>query len=290
MKYTNNHNLPEAICKAIIGDPYIKTGNYSATSLIKPPRMLALENRYHDHITEDVSDRLWALLGQSVHYVLERGNHGESICEARLSVEIVGKKLTGKPDLYHIADKCMEDYKITSVYSFLLGDKPEWEKQINILAYIYRMNGFPVEQGKIHAILRDHQGSKALSDSNYPPIPFMSVNVPIWDIDMQRAFIRDCILSHERAKELPDNELPECTESDRWYKGDTYAVMKEGNKKASKVCATEAEAGQYIANQTKGKFSLVKRIGASIRCERFCKVNKWCNQFPMPAELLESEE
>jgi hypothetical protein len=73
VKFSNNYDLPEPIVRAVIFDPYTKgDSDFSATGLAKPARAGALEIKHADEITEDVSDRLWSLLGQLGHLLLER--------------------------------------------------------------------------------------------------------------------------------------------------------------------------------------------------------------------------
>ena len=73
MKITNISNLPKVIERAVINDPYDSSGsNISTTRLIAPPRIRVLEMRNWDLIEDDVSNRIFSLLGQSVHHILER--------------------------------------------------------------------------------------------------------------------------------------------------------------------------------------------------------------------------
>jgi len=281
MNLTNTHNLPESIYRAVKKDSYVKVGDYSATGLIKPPQMVALESRYADKITEDASDGLWKLLGEAMHYVLEKGNHEQSIIEARLQImtqpgDIV---VSCKPDLYNIEDKSIDDYKCTSAYSFILGDKPEWTQQINVNAAIYRENGFPVERGRIFAILRDFMRSKTLSDPDYPKIPFQTVEIPMWPHGDAIKFIADRVNLHEQAKTLPDDALMPCTDAERWKKPTTYAVMKEGRKSAVRVLDTIEEARGYMFDyDCDTKHSIVERKGEAVRCAGYCNAAPFCQQ------------
>ena len=276
MKITNKHNLPESIYNAIVNDDYVKVGDYSATSLIKPYQMLALERKHADEIETDASDMLWMLLGKAMHHILETGNHANSIIESRLQVTVGDIVLSAKPDLYHIADKSIDDYKVTSAYSFILGDKPEWEQQLNINAFIYQENGFPVEQLRIYAILRDHMKSKALSDRDYPQIPFQTVPIALWEFHNIRTFIEDRIQGHEQSKEDPN--FIRCSNAERWYKGSQWAVMKEGRKSALRVFDTEKEADDLLLTLD-SKHSKIERKGAYVRCEGYCNASKFCEQY-----------
>jgi hypothetical protein len=180
MRFTNNYNIPEGIATAIANDAYQKEGRFSVTELIKPPQMRVLEKRYESQITVDVSDGLWRLLGQSVHYILEQGELEEHITEERLGVIVNGVKVTGKIDLYSGLEKKFIDYRVTSVWSFIFGDKPEWEAQLNLYKLLYETAGFSVKGLEIHAILRDWHQSQ-VNGNGYPEIPFKKVSIPMWD-------------------------------------------------------------------------------------------------------------
>ena len=73
MEFTNASNLPKAIERAVSNDPYDSSGSdISTTRLIAPPRIRVLEKRNYDLLEEDVADRIFSLLGQSVHHIIER--------------------------------------------------------------------------------------------------------------------------------------------------------------------------------------------------------------------------
>ena len=63
---TNLHNLPAAVVAAVQNDPYVGGGDISTTKLIDSPRIRVLSAKHKDNISVDVSERVWALLGQAV--------------------------------------------------------------------------------------------------------------------------------------------------------------------------------------------------------------------------------
>ena len=69
---TNVHGLPQSIVAAVTNDPYTGGGDISATKLIDAPQIRTLMAKHKDQITTDVSERIWSLLGQAVHTILER--------------------------------------------------------------------------------------------------------------------------------------------------------------------------------------------------------------------------
>ena len=129
MTITNNFGLPEPMFRALSHDGYMagtKKADISVTTLIGPPKINQLKKRYSDQIVEDASDRVWALLGQSVHKVLELAGGEEEMTEKRLYAEINGWTLTGQTDLYETKNKTISDFKVTSVFSFLLKEPGCW--------------------------------------------------------------------------------------------------------------------------------------------------------------------
>ena len=229
-----------------------------------------------DEIEVDASDRLWLLFGRAIHSILQQyAPEGNILVEEKLKVEIGDITIVGKSDVYKEKDGVMDvqDYKVTSVYSFLLGDKLEWIKQLNIYRWGWEKHSFPVNKLTIHALLRDWQARKAKIDPKYPPIPWMTVNVPVWKLGDTDDYVRARIAIHQQ---LP---VPICTPEERWERPTTYAIMKGSNKKAVKVCKSEGEAEDYLIRYSMSNnatYRIEKREGGSMKCERYCSVNKFC--------------
>jgi hypothetical protein len=281
MIYTNNYNIPESIEKAVINDAYQKEGRFSVTELIKPPQMRILEKRYESQITTDVSDGLWRLLGQSVHYILEQGELEEHISEERLGINVSGVKVTGKIDLYSGTEQKVIDYKVTSVWSFMFGNKPEWEAQLNLYKLLYETAGFPVNSLEIHAILRDWHQSK-VNGSGYPQIPFKKITVLMWNREKTLSYLQERVSLHLESEKLVDEELPECTAQEKWERAGKIALMKKGRKSAVKLfdeMAFAEEALETARSTKKGIFYLEERPGERIRCARYCNARNFCYQY-----------
>lgn len=276
MKITNEYNLPQPIVRAVTNDPYTRGGAHiSVTGLISPPRKRILEARHDEKISVDASERIWSLLGQSVHHILERSGGDGVLTEERLSIDVNGWRVSGQADLLE-ADMTLSDYKVTSVYSFLLGDKPEWEAQLNMYAHLYRRNGFEPKRLQIVAILRDWTSSKA-AEADYPKAPCLCVEVPMWPDEKAAAFIAERVGIHQAADARADHDLPACTSAEMWERPTTYAVKKVGGKRAINggVCTTMDEA-RRVQGQNPGT-EVEVRAGERVRCERFCNAAPFCS-------------
>lgn len=271
MKLTNKANLPEPIVNAVMNDGYSNGGaGYSVTTLLKPPRVVALERKHAEEITEDVSDRIWSLLGQVVHGILERADKS-GVAERRLSMEVGGVTVSGQMDRW--VDGCLQDYKLTSVWKLVKGDLDEWEQQLNLYAVLLRHHGHVINKLEIVAILRDWSKRDAEKDPAYPQAQVVNVAINLWPAERAEAFLRQRVEMHEAATK----ELPLCSARDRWASDPVYAVMKEGRKTAVKLYATQAEADAHVGFDKSLK--VVCRPGEDRRCRDYCRVNKFCSQY-----------
>lgn len=281
MKITNAHSLPEAVYNVLFlpGTPPIK-GRYGVVDLCGAPLPRILKMQHWEEIEEDVSDKLFMLLGSSVHYVLEKGAPDSALAEEKLIVNHKGVYIVGVTDLYH--NSIIEDWKVVSVFSFLLGDKPEWERQLNCYAWLLGELEFPVTGLRINAILRDWMKNKALRNPDYPAIPFQMVQVPLWEPDKASAYVEERIALHRAAEDTMT--APCCNDEERWAKPTTYAVMKKGNKKASRVLETREEAETWADFNLFCKFEIVERPGEYTRCQSYCVSRAVCQYNPYREE------
>jgi len=228
MKYTNKHNVPVEVIRAVQNDPYTKGDGVvlSVTQLIKSPRIVALQKKHDDEITIDYRDEVFKLLGKGVHSVLETANTGDKnlIPERRLYADISGWKISGQTDTISLNEKMLTDYKCTSVYA-ITSDKPEWEHQLNLYAWLWRKHGYEIENLRIMAILRDWRRSEADKKFDYPQAPVVSIDIPLWGFIKQTEFVESRVKLHQ---DTLNGELPECSDEDRWLRGNKN-IRCEGN-------------------------------------------------------------
>jgi len=265
---TNHHNLPAALVAAVTNDPYRGGGDISVTKLIDAPQRRVLGMRHVEAVSVDVSERIWALLGQAVHNILERAGT-DTLVEQRLFAEVEGWQLSGQFDRLHLGEKTLSDYKVTSTYK--AGGDEQWTRQLNILRWLAHKNGMEVEKLEIVAIFRDHRGSEARRNPDYPQQAAAVIPVPLWTLEDTEAFIRERVTAHQMAQN--GVETP-CTDEDRWYSGTTYALMKNGGKRALKVAEDVTDLGIPTDDQ-----HIVTRPGIYRRCESHCDVSTFCSQW-----------
>ena len=146
MHYTNQLDLPAPLAAALKKDTYSRgDASYSATGLLRPPRMAALFDDPDNIVFRDVSENLWTLFGTAVHAILEDSKHPDYITEERLYCSVSGVKLSGAIDVQYVqpdGTRVLQDYKTRKAYGVMNNDSDE--KQLNIYAYLAHKNGIKV--------------------------------------------------------------------------------------------------------------------------------------------------
>jgi hypothetical protein len=290
LKITNKHNVPETLVALASRDYYSKgKSDYSVTEIISPPRIQRLRRLHHEEMEQDVSDMLWQLLGSALHVVAERGVAEGHITEERLIAEVDGVKLSGAIDIQKVESDgvTITDYKFTSAWA-LRQDKPEWEAQQNIYAWLVEtVKGQKVKGIQICALVRDWSRREASVKPSYPQAPIQVLELPLWDSSYTEQYIKERIEAHRMSKVQADwgDELPPCSDDERWVRETKYAVMREGRKTAIRVLDTQHEADE-LAIKEKGYVEI--RKGEAIRCTgNFCGVAQWCSQYQRSQENQE---
>jgi hypothetical protein len=258
-KLTNKLSLPQPIVDAVTNDPYTKANaDVSVTELLKPPQIAYLERKHENEIVEDVSDRIWSLLGQVTHGILERAGIKTDVAltEEIMILPVKGEfgtwNVKGQVD-YFLKDGVLYDYKLTSLYKVKDGLPQEWEEQQNCYAEMLRAKGQVVNRIVLVAILRDWSAGKVGSGYNYPEQQIVQLESPVWTPAKARLFLEMRVSLHQKAR--IHGIIPQCTPEERW----------EGwNKAAKKVI--------------------------SRRCEKYCAVSDFCQQARQLGVPMKGEE
>lgn len=291
MKLTNKYGLPDTVVRALTRSEYTKgESNRSVTQLIDSPRVRILRQENWENMEEDVSEKMWAVLGSAAHKMFEETGDDKHVTEERLFAEVEGWVISGAIDVQRIDDGGITiiDYKTTSVWSVILGKK-EWEYQLNCYAYLVRQaKKLPVTSLKVIAILRDWRARDAEEKQDYPKAPIVEINVPMWTDAEQDRYIQERVSLHQAAEfqRLTGAELPECSANEQWQKPPIWAVKKTGNKRALKLYDNEADAYEALSEGQEIEF----RRGEPTRCTaNWCRVNAWCSQYKKYQDAINNQ-
>lgn len=276
MTITNKMNLPQSLVNAVSTERHNAPGCVSATTLLQGAKQIVLSDRHWDELEDDASDRVWAVFGTAVHRLLEEANPN-AFTEERFEWECGSKTVTGQVDLYDMERGEITDYKTASVWKVIYKSFDDWRLQGLIYAFLLRKSGLEVGRCRFVALLKDWSKAEAARSAGYPKSPTFVFEFAVTDelLDGIGDYIVKKVAQIEEAESLPDDEIPECSERERWAKPSSYAVMKEGRKTAVKVCGSKEEAEAIAAGTDKGYVQ--ERKGKSGRCEGYCLCRNFCS-------------
>lgn len=281
---TNKYGLPETLVNLAKRDTYTRgDARISVTELIGSPRIRIMKRRHHDQIVTDVSDMVWSLIGRALHYVVEQGAGSAHITEERLFWSVNDWKISGGVDLQVVlSDGSVEvsDWKMTSAYAVMNG-KDDWEKQTNSYAFlIEKAKGVTVTSLNIIAVVRDWSRHEAARNPNYPQAPVVVLPQRLWSSEERDAYITKRVMLHQDAERRVEwqEDPPECSDEDRWFRPGKISIVKDGRVRALKLFeADDMEAAKAYADENKARVEV--RPGQNVRCETFCPVSQWCEQW-----------
>jgi hypothetical protein len=275
MKLTNRMRLPEPIVRAVSNDGYTKGGAHiSCTEMLMPAWMRQLRLKHADEIEEDVSERIWSLLGTAVHHIIDLASDQDDVLsETTLYMEVEGWKIKGQADHVTLSKAELCDFKVTTVWKVLGGRVPtEWVQQTNVYRRMLQVEkGIQVGSIAIIAILRDWSKREAARREDYPQAQVVRLEVPLWDGEEADRFIAERIRHHQQTEPEP------CTDEEIWAKPTRYAVMKKGRQSAIRIFDLRFEA-EALARNTPGGY-VEERPGEATRCQDYCSVARFCSKW-----------
>ena len=312
---TNKYGISDAIVKACMVDNHVTIGDISVTQLLDAPQVRILR-KMHD-VEEDVSDRIWAMMGTAVHHVLELGeiesteakklleaaevlmkhdqkkaadfmykfvkeNYPDAqdpdiMTEVTLSYTLEGMTFSGTFDRFTISKGLLDDYKNTSVWAYM---NPEGRKK------------WDAQQNTYAFLLREHGYEVNASqitaifrdfsagkkfEKGYPKKPIETFPIKLIDHGTMKKYLTKRIKLHQQAQ---NGDIPDCTTKEMWATSDTYAVSAPGRKRAIKVFDDEDMARAFVAGvgaKYKGVY-IEKRPGTAKRCDDYCAMKHVCPQ------------
>ena len=284
MKLTNKFNIPDTFVNVLERPTYHKgSAHLSVTQLINSPKIVALTRKFEDEIEQDVADMVWSIFGTAVHKVLEHGKGDNHIVEERLHTTVDGWRISGAIDLQIMGDNFVDikDYKTVSAWA-VMNEKIEWEQQLNIYAWLVEtVKNIPVASVGIVAIVRDWSRREAARNPDYPQAPIKEIPITLWPMSRRDEFVRSRVHLHavcEFEMESEGLDLPPCTPQEMWEKPTVWALKKVGGVRAKSLHDTEEGANKALEGAGKG-YEIEVRKGGRTRCESFCPVNTYCQQW-----------
>ena len=125
-------------------------------------------------------------------------------------------------------------------------------------------------------IFTDWSQAKAKEDPKYPQSRIMVKEIDLWGDEETLKYISERMALLEKTAAMEQNEMPKCDKNELWTSGESWAIMKNGGKRAMKVHKTEAAAIEH-KDTLNSTYHIEHRPGKVARC-RYCQARKFCNQ------------
>jgi len=271
MKITNKLGLPDNYVNAVrVYRP--KSDRISVTHLVNPPMIRKLLLEKWNEIKIDAADFWKRMLGIGFHDLLESDDENS---ETYISTEFDGFTISGRADLYVPKTQELIDIKTTSVWAVLLGKRqPEWERQLNCYAWLFRRQKKPVRSLAVWAFLVDWSDYERRKRRQYPDNDILKIEIPLWSYERQEKYVAQRVKAHK-------NPRP-CTPEERWATKDIWAAKRTGNR-LPRLFESREEAAEYLEKGPGGEIEY--RPGENRRCNKYCIVSSVC---PYKNETSES--
>ena len=318
--YSNQTNLPTAIAVWLAHDTYDKAeAGLSATSLLKPVRQVILSQRIPEGAgITDVSGLIKSRIGTAIHDAIERAWLSEYLedtlkslgasdkavsrvtvnpetvdrpcypiyLELRSSKEVLGVKVTGKFDF--IENGKLIDFKTTSTFAYTSGNKDE---DYVMQGSIYRWLNPEIitdEFMDICFIFTDWQKNRYLSDPrNYPSSQIISRSFKLHSAAFVQSYVEERVRTLIRLQDVPEKDLPLCTDKELWRKPDTFKYYKNPQKQTKSTANFDNLNDANRRFLEDGAVGLVKTVKGGVSACLYCSAFTVCTQ---KDKLIESGE
>lgn len=290
MNITNKYNLPREIVSWLERDDYLhESGVISATGIMKPVRAVVLQRRHGNELSTDISSFIASRYGTAIHDSFEAIKSELSmqgiVQEQRVYATVGSYKISGKFDMLKTlpdGTKILQDIKSTSVWKYVKNQElTDYVTQLSIYRWLLHENGIEIsDRANIIFFFTDWSRSGARkSPDTYPPLRIAIKDIQLWTMEGTEDYVKERLALFDAVKDVPDNELPECTTEELWQDDREFKAIKKGGLKASKVFVNdEAGARAYLAE--KGPEYELKIEGGLIkRCPDYCPCWCVCNQY-----------
>ena len=315
MNITNEKDIALPLAIWLLNDEYdyIDTPNYiSVTTLMKPIKQIVLAQRVPPESKGfDLSDLIASRMGTALHDSIEKAintngskalrmlGYPKDIIERILvnptdeqlssvqhpivlwteqrTMSTVGKwTVGGKFDL--VAEGIVQDYKSTSSYSWMYGNRDEDHRlQLSIYKWL-NQEKITEDYGIINFIFTDWMKSSAAQNPKYPASRLMSKNLVLTEPHLIQSWVENKLGLLDKYGSAEEEDIPECTSEELWMSESAfkyYADAAKTSAKSTKNFDTLAEANMYRATKNVGIVRIIH--GQPKRCA-YCPAFVVCKQ------------
>jgi hypothetical protein len=314
-RYANVSEVPLALAVFLASDFYDHDDDphtISATTLLKPIRQIILPTRIPPgEGLVNLADMMNSRMGTAIHDGIEKAwmNNYQAAMQAiglpqrvidKVAINPPDEQLAGNPDLIPIyleqrLSRQLGKWKITGKFDFIGEGKVQDFKSTSTFTYkkqtgaekytqqgsIYRwLDPVKIHQDRmdIHYIFTDWKGAQAKTDPSYPPKRFHTQSFDLMSLAETESFIRRKLELIEQYWDAPEEEIPECNDSELWRTEPVFKYYKNPEKTArsTKNFDTKPEAYAYMAENK--NVGIVKEVPGQVTACKYCPAFITCAQ------------
>ena len=310
-KYANTSSVPRSLAVFLASDFYDHEENtISATSLIKPLRQIVLSARVPEDMTPlELVNLVPSRMGSAIHDAIERSwkdNYQvaldslgypkrviekirinpkpEELTDGQIPIYLeqrahkqVGKFLiSGKYDF--IGDGRVEDFKSTSTFTAMNNTNDEkyiWQGSI------YRWLNPQIitkDEMAIQFIFTDWSKAKAMQDPKYPQQRIQQRILPLKSIQETDAFIKRKLGQIEQYWDVPEEQIPLCTDADLWRSEPVFKYYKNPEKRARSTKNFDNRHDAQLRYIEDGSVGIVVEQPGQVTACKYCPAFAVCSQ------------
>jgi hypothetical protein len=221
MKITNKRHLHKSIynfAKKHYEEYKPTPKQYSVTTLLNPIRVIILSKRHYEEMEADCGDKkvIEALFGIALHSVLEKcGDTGFEEYEFKILLDN-GYTISGRIDAYDPERYEVIDHKTCKASKITYDLTDEWERQGLLYAWALRKLGKYCNKALFNAFIKDFNAYS--KTKNYPKHNLEEIHFIFLENDFEVIdyWIKKRINEIIEAEQIDDNDLPLCSEKERW--------------------------------------------------------------------------
>ena len=318
-RYINTSSVPLSMAVFLATDNYDHDAKtISATAIIKPLRQLILGGRVPQELSlPDLISMVASRVGSAIHDGIERSwltNHKVAMAalgypqkiidlvrvnpskedlatdpdiipvylEQRATKQVGNYLVSGKYDF--VGQGRLEDFKTTSTYTAMSGSN---DAKYILQGSIYRWLNPDIiteDEMSIQFIFTDWSAMQARQNPNYPQHRIQERKLKLLSIEETDRYIRQKLSDFDDLVDLPEADLPLCTDEDlwrtepvfKWYKNHDASTVATAAK-STKNFDDELTARTHMMTIGKGAGIVVTKPGQVNAC-KYCPGFAVCTQ------------
>jgi hypothetical protein len=311
--YGNTAAVPLSIAVFLATDNYDYNDNpdtISVTTLLKPLRQIILASRVDNNdATVDLAQMVPNRMGNAIHDAIERAwvdNYQVAMKSLGYPDRVISQiKINPKPE--ELTEDClpiyleqrtyrkMGRYTISGKFDFVGDGRPEDFKSTSAYTWIYQNNDEKyVWQGSLYRwlnptiitrdemaiqfIFTDWSRSKAMMDPKYPQDRIQQKIFKLKSIAETEAFISNKLSLIETYWDMPEEDIPHCTDAELWRSEPVFKYYKNPEKTTRSTKNFDSLHDARLRLIEDGSVGMIKEVPGQVNACKYCSSFSICSQ------------